>query len=473
MYPNRLQRFTNINTLFYATEFFQSFGIFGFKFFLILYLTNHLGFADSHAYQTYAAFAALAYGLSSLAGVISERYIGVRQGMYLGSVFMFVGFCFALSMDMTYFFLALSFVIWGTSFYRTTAYDLVGKVYKGNSHESHLAYNNMMIFTNSGGLCGLIASGFASIYSMTYAFIVFGVISFISMALLFATKSVFDRKYQHDKIPNSKKISAYLFVALGVLTVPFIVYHHHLMDFLMPALIATIFMISYSIYRKEKPEAKAMLRCLGILYFFLTCFNTGLEQLGGTLNLYIDRAVDSVFFGFEVPTPWFVSSNLFFYAFVAFVLSSFIAGKAKKPCIGRKFLFAYFAMIIGFTIFYLSTILSNPDYGVFPAWVVGGIFFYTVGEAVICPVSLAMITILAPKKHTGFFMGIWFLCYSWANYFSGEISKFVSVEDSSNVAVILNKYSDYFLTLTGALLLLALMVYLFSRKIDRVIEVAG
>jgi POT family proton-dependent oligopeptide transporter len=57
-------------------------------------------------------------------------------------------------------------------------------------------------------------------------------------------------------------------------------------------------------------------------------------------------------------------------------------------------------------------------------WLIFVYLFHTLGELCLSPVSLSMVTKLAPQKIVGSMMGFWMLSYALGNFVSGQVATF-------------------------------------------------
>ncbi len=79
-----------------------------------------------------------------------------------------------------------------------------------------------------------------------------------------------------------------------------------------------------------------------------------------------------------------------------------------------------------------------------PWWLCGSYFLMTVGELLLSPIGLSMVTQLAPKHLRGTMMGVWFLSISAAFAMGGSLATWASVPTGSSVEVSSLIYSNAF-----------------------------
>ena len=66
-------------------------------------------------------------------------------------------------------------------------------------------------------------------------------------------------------------------------------------------------------------------------------------------------------------------------------------------------------------------------------WMVGAYFLQTVGELMLSPVGLSMVTKLAPERYASALMGVWFLSNAAGNKLAGSIGALAEGQGDSTV----------------------------------------
>jgi dipeptide/tripeptide permease len=96
-------------------------------------------------------------------------------------------------------------------------------------------------------------------------------------------------------------------------------------------------------------------------------------------------------------------------------------------------------------------------------WLVGFYAIITIGELLLSPMGLSLVTKLAPKRLVGLAMGGWFLATAFGNNFSGFFGGIQHM--MSPVA--------FFLVLAGIAAAVALFIYLLLDRLDKAIAASG
>ncbi len=392
------------------TSIWERFSYYGMRAFLILYMANQvvannpkahlggLGFSEGFAGQVYGLFTAMCYCLPLLGGYVADKYIGKRRSVLIGGIFIMCGhFTLAADAGQATFFLGLTLVAIGNGFFKPTASTMIGDLYEQGDKRRDSAFTIYYMLFNGGAFLAPIVCGFfGETYGYKYGFLVAGIGMLLGIIVYLAGAE----KYLGD-------IGKY------------------------PA---------YKQEVKEKGEKKPLTKVeidrisvILVLLFFVTFFWAGFEQAGSTLTLYTDKFIDKTVFGWEIPTSWLQAVNPVFIIILGPIFSALwikLAKKGKNPSSPQKMGMGMIALAVGF-IFMIGAVMErggdNPDVAVKASllWLIGTYFLHTIGELMLSPIGLSMVTKLAPVRMASMFMGVWYLSSTIANLLSGLAVGFV------------------------------------------------
>jgi POT family proton-dependent oligopeptide transporter len=80
-----------------------------------------------------------------------------------------------------------------------------------------------------------------------------------------------------------------------------------------------------------------------------------------------------------------------------------------------------FALAAGFVLLYLAARRAEVVGRAGMLWIIGAYGLQTVGELMLSPVGLSMVTKLAPARYASALMGVWFLSNAAGNKLAGSI----------------------------------------------------
>ena len=228
----------------------------------------------------------------------------------------------------------------------------------------------------------------------------------------------------------------YLIYGGTLLIVPLVVllfHQYQVMDYIMFGLgaIALVYVISAGI--KLEKDAKYKLFAALVMIIFTIIFWAVYEQNAGSMNLLAERNSVMTIFGFDLPElsvnnflppGWVIALTL-----VVAPLWPWLAKRGKEPSTPMKFAISFIFLGIGFYVFYLGC-KANLATGIVPLWpFVLGYMFIILGELFISPVSLSMVTKLAPAKMVSLMLGILFFASAVGEFLAGKIGSLMSVPE--------------------------------------------
>jgi proton-dependent oligopeptide transporter, POT family len=169
-----------------------------------------------------------------------------------------------------------------------------------------------------------------------------------------------------------------------------------------------------------------------ILSFFSILFWMAYNQGGSSMNLFALQYTDRHVFHFEMPASWLLSSESLYLIIFAIPLAKLYTHLAKKkmdPTPPMKSALSLFSIGICFLIMTLgaSQIPSgSPTAAVNPSYLFLAYAFMALGEMLIAPIGLSLVTHLSPRRFTAMLVGVWYLCIGVAFYLGGAIAPLMS-----------------------------------------------
>ena len=92
-----------------------------------------------------------------------------------------------------------------------------------------------------------------------------------------------------------------------------------------------------------------------------------------------------------------------------------------------RILFSFICMTVCFGLLYLGTLNASAEHMVNIYYVLIGVALIGIGEIAISPLTLALTTLLSPRRLLGVMMGLLMLAYSFASFANFILVKFVAV----------------------------------------------
>jgi len=131
----------------------------------------------------------------------------------------------------------------------------------------------------------------------------------------------------------------------------------------------------------------------------------------------------------------------------------------KEPSTPVKILLGMLIMSLAMIVMVFASLAGgNRDQNIMsPAWLIGTYFIITLAEILISPMGQSFVSKVAPPRIAGLMMGGWFAATAAGSYGSGLLGKSYSAL----------AHHQFFLLLAGLMLLAAVLVALFLKKLRR------
>lgn len=424
----------------FLTEMWERFGFYVTQSLLILYLTNYLNFSDPRAFVLLGEFTALVYIAPLLGGLFADRVLGPRYAILLGAVCLGLGYLLLGLYGKTLLYLSLSTIVVGNGLLKPNISSFLGEFYYPDDPRRDAGFTLFYIGINLGGLLALGTAGFIQQrFGWHTAFIS----AAIGMLLAFGTFIYGFNSFENRGLPIPRKEipsslrwmrNPFAIVLLIVLTIGIsylMLSKAGIASVLQTILGILMLIILITMACRYEKHQRHRFFVLIILILASIVFWGMLFQIFGAVNLFTDRNVDRQLFGhFVMPTPAFIALETIF----IILLGPFLAmlwqrlhEKHKDPTPGTKFALAMFAVAFAMAILVLAIHMQRPDGYIGAAWIIIFYLFITLGEMLLSPIGLSMVTELSPPHLSGLMMGIWFMALGFGGELSGYLAKQASI----------------------------------------------
>ncbi|OGT32375.1 MAG: hypothetical protein A3C44_06945 [Gammaproteobacteria bacterium RIFCSPHIGHO2_02_FULL_39_13] len=430
--------------VFFATEMWERFGWYMIQALLVLYMTSHLfGFSDSKSYAILGAFSAISYITPIFGGYIASRILDFEHAVTLGGFLLAIGYAFLSLPHENFFYIALAIVSIGNGFFKPNISSYLGDFYHGNDPFREKGYTIFYIGINIGVLLSTGTSGFLVRYFGWH-------IPFLiaSIGLLVGTATFVFGLYYLRNVNSYHRIKpcianknpwAITLVYLSIFALTFLSYeiicHRAFANELMLGGGCAIFIALFVYaFRHDIAARNKMLACI-VLTIVSIIFWALYMQMFFSMNLFIERAVGRHIFDFVLPTPLFLSLESVFIILLGAYFAHLwerLSKKNKNPSIPLKFALSLFALMIAFIIAFCGTKYTTAVGTTNMMFIISAYLFITIGELLLSPVGLAMVTILVPQELTGLMMGVWFVALGLGEKLAGVIANYAAIPKHIN-----------------------------------------
>lgn len=429
----------------FFTEMWERFSYYGMRALLVLYLVNALGYQRDNALMLYGIYTGLVYLTPLIGGAFADRYLGKRRAAIIGGTVMMFGH-FAMAFE-PLLHVALGLIIVGNGFFKPNTAAMVGDLYPSEDDPRRAGgYSIYYMGVNLGAfLAPLVAGTLGEKVGWHWGFGAAGVGMFFGLMQFIWQQKPLGRA---GLLPHQGPVvwgDAPLIAAWSAACVAFVVGSLQVWKVAGPVydaiptllqIVLALAIIGGSIWMIVKPDTKSTdhaplsradwsrIISIIIVMFFVIAFWAGFEQAGGTMALFADQNTDRMAGSFEVPASWFQAINplvivglapLFAILWTRMDQSRYAMSDSMKQALGMV------VLGLGFIVMAFAQTMADSGMKVGMHWLTVVFVIHTIGELMLSPVGLSMVSRVAPTKVASLMMGVWFLSNAAANYLAGAM----------------------------------------------------
>jgi POT family proton-dependent oligopeptide transporter len=421
----------------FFTEMWERVGFYTLMAILVLYMDKVLGWSDARKGDYYGLFLALCYFVPLLGGWLGDKVIGqirtVRAGAFLMALG-YVGLAVSGPGRVAAFYLGLLLIGVGTGIFKVNMAVLVGNLYAGKTELKDAGYNIFYMGVNLGAMIAPLVATLNNAVFHSYN------LSFWVAAVGMVFALIIWRAGEPRLRPYDGKLGA------GAPAAP-----------QAPGEAAVTQATAGP--AMDKREERQRIATLIILFLIVIFFWIAFYQDFFGLTLFAERS--TVVLKWLRPETYQFFEPFFILALTPVLLALFgrLNRSGHEPSTPVKILLGMLIMSLAmFVMVWASLAGGDRDQNIMsPAWLIGTYFIVTLAEILISPMGQSFVSKVAPPRIAGLMMGGWFAATAAGSYGSGLLGK-----SYSSLA-----HHDFFLLLAGLMLLAAVLVALFLRKLKR------
>lgn len=411
--------------LLFFTELWERFGFYTLQTIIVLYMTQSLLYSDEKTYLLYGVFGSLIYFTPVLGGYLADRFMGFRQSIAIGGILFIIGYILTAVPDEKTFYIGLSIVILANGFFKPCVSSVVGQLYLHDDPRRDSGFTLFYMGINIGSLIPPLITGFlVAHFGWHWGFLLAAIGMSVGMIIFFCGKK---RLGAAGEVPlaspirknGSRKWFYYLLLGCGILIAIFFVqlvfYFPKEADVLLIAAACLIIVNLVRLLFKEQPEQRHKMQACLILMLIAVVFWAFYSQMFTSLMLFASRNMGRHMLGIGIDAEFTQFFNPFFIVLLSPVLSWFwlrLDRHNGHPSIPMKFSLGVLMLAFGFLFLGGATAFFSQG-GISSPWCLAIYYlFQTMGELLLSPIGLAMVTRLSPPHLVGMMMGVWFLMTS-------------------------------------------------------------
>lgn len=435
-------------------------------------MTKALMLSDAKAYLLYGTFSSMLYLTPVVGGYLADRYLGFQRSIIVGGILLTLGYLLTAIPSHAIFFLGLSVIIVANGLFKPNVSSILGDLYRQSDPRREGGFTLFYMGINIGSLIPPLITGFlVSKYGWHSGFLLaafgmaIGLVTFITgRSRLRAAGSLPPMSPLHVK---SDALKFYGLFSLGIIfCVGLMLFLFHFpaeTDAILAIFSLAIILVVVYFLLKEKPAQRNKLIACLVLILISVGFWAIYNQTFTSLMLYADRNMNKEFLGLTIDAEFTQFFNPFFIVLLSPILSRFwlfLSKRKSNPSIPSKFSFGVLFMGLGFLFLGFGGVYFNHNGELASYWLVGSYFLQTIGELMLSPIGLAMITTLSPKHLVGMMMGVWFLTQSAAFAIGGGLATLAAVPAKTASEVALAIYDKAFFIYGGLAIALAFVSFI-------------
>lgn len=337
------------------------------------------------ASDIFGNYTALVYLTPILGGIVADKWLGRRGALVAGGLIMSLGH-FLMAIQPA-FLLALMCLIVGVGLFKGNIATQVGELYGPNDLRRAMAFQIFYIAIQVSVIVAPLISGtLGENVGWHYGFGCAGVVMVIGLLLYLKA-----RPY----LPIDKR------------------------DLPKPAVKVSSF----------EPGDGARIAAMILLVPALAISLLPNQEIFNAYLVWADQHFDLTFFGMTVPTSWMITLDSAM-SFVTLVGITWFwkwwgdSGRWEPDELGKLIIGSVFTIGGALCLYMAALTQGDGKIGLF--WPVMFHFLNSMGFGHVLPVSLALVTKIAPRKMAGTSVGIYYLAFFLANYVVGKVGGWYS-----------------------------------------------
>ena len=472
----------------FVTEMWERMSYYGMRGMLVLFMTatileGGLAIGTATAFAIYGLYTASVYFMGLPGGWMADRLIGSQKAVWYGGIVIMCGHIVLAIPSTPTFFIGLILVILGTGLLKPNISALVGQLYSSDDERRDSGYALYYMGINIGSIIGyMVCGGLAEKVGWHVGFGAAAVGMAFGLIFFHFTKDTLKGAGEAPASPMSSSaqrkswvVIALFLVGLSIVTAltlsgmlvidPIAISKGVTVAFI--CIFIAYFCWIYFGGKLSGVEKKGMLALL-LVCIASTCFWSGFEQAGSSLNLFGRDFVDRNIMGWEMPTTWLQSINSWFIIlltpfFVYFWL--WLGRKLTTPAYGIKMGVGLIIMGLGFVVMiYAARAAASGNVTVF--WLVLTYFLHTVGELWLSPIALSAVSKLSPKRYMAQLMGLFVLTYSMGNIIAGLLAGGFDPENVAEMPSLFTTISIFVIGVGAVVLLVGMFTKGWEKELE-------
>jgi POT family proton-dependent oligopeptide transporter len=427
----------------FGAEMWERFSFYSMLALFTLYLQNAeegFGWARNDATRLYATYLAAVYFSPLIGGFIADRKLGYRKSVIIGGFFFMAGHLLLSFRSVEIMYLALFCLVVGNGFFKPNVSAMVGKLYPEGSHLKDRAFNIFYMGINIGAfIAPLVMEAVRSSFGYHAAFAVAAAGMLVSVGILI----LFKRHIEGVDVGTGAGAKMTTATADNTSSVRGNEPQASLTTEDLPPIEKSV-----DAARTDEPRRNLIdsvsdtRRIIALIAIFLIVivFWMAFHQNGSTWTYWANDNTDwtssavvpilvkiltlGIVSGEDISGVISNAINPFWVIVLTFPLIAFwgwLDKRGLEPSTPAKMGIGMFLVAAAYLIMYWGAISGGDTGKVSPWWLIIAYAVITLGELMLSPMGLSLVSKVAPIRLRGVMMGGWFAATSIGNYLVGTI----------------------------------------------------
>jgi POT family proton-dependent oligopeptide transporter len=449
-------------------ELWSTFSYFGTQTILALYFIHVFHLTRAESYLLYGAYAAFAYSLPLLGGIVADKAFGSKNTAILGSSLNILGNILLMSFHHYMFCLGLAVSLVGAGLYKSTSSQLVGTLYPTGDIKKERAFTLFYLAVNVGGVAGPLIYGW-----MVYKIGWHSAFACSALGILMSLLWFIRHPHKWDELKTLKplKFLQKSLLILGIISVCIVISFSFYRPALANVLIMLVFIMSIiylsgAILKYKNTERNRLFALLLISFFGMFYFAAGL-QIGTSITLFIQSKIQAGVINTHFPASVFSALYPFFVLLLA-PLFAFLWRTLRNRHIvinaAAKLMLGMLLAVIGICAFAFAA----SSHFVISGILMGNLFL-SAGELALAPAVYTAISDLSPPGMKNTMMGCWLLFVAFGGYLSSLLANASHL--ITRIAFFQGtEYTGEFLFIAGFTLIVVLLLALSLPRLSQMMQ---
>ena len=370
----------------FASEAWERFSFYSMLSLFTLYLRDGVegfGWTETEAITLYSWYLTFVYASPFLGGLLADRYLGYLRTTLIGAVFFVAGHLLLSFHSITIVYVALVCLVIGNGLFKPNVSTMVGNLYPDGSPLKDRAFVIFYFGINVGAFVAPVAMELIKQQAGYHpAFAVAGGGMVVSLATLYLLR----RHVEMVDAPIAQPAGGQ----------------------------------SESSELASVPESRRIIALL-VIFLIVIVFWMAFHQSGSTLTYFANDNIRSNWSG----TIWNAVNPawILILSFPLVKLWGWLDKRGKEPSTPAKMSTGMLLTGLSFFVLYVAATVGEAsvtgtdiyDYRVSPFWLITSYGIVTLGELLLSPMGLSLVSKVAPFRLRGMMMGGWFVATAAGN----------------------------------------------------------